>query len=164
MLVSVQLDGDRLALGMEPEQDELEHPVLACVASSMDLPRLDVRDRTRLQALLRLSLDGQRAVAFQHVHNFVALVIVAAVRPARRSLQPGDDQLVFVDSRQLGTEKRRLGKRSRGGHETLSYRADGDADNQYPGDHRRADGVTSEAHSAFLPDAVGPEVVDANLS
>src|SRR5262245_43664575 len=137
MLLSVQLDGERLALRMEPEQDELEYFVLACVTSGMDLSRRDVRDRTRLQALLRLPLDGQRAVAFQHVHDFVAIVIVPAVGPARCCLQPGDNQLVFVDSHQLRTEKRHLGKRRRGSQETLSYRADGDADNQYPGDHRR---------------------------
>src|SRR5215470_11074636 len=164
MLRSVQLDGDRLTLRMEPEQNELEHVFLACVASGMDLSRRDVRHHTRLQALLRLSLNDQRPVAFQHVYDFVAFVIVPAVRPARRGLQPGDNQLVFVDSHQVCTEKRGLEKRRRGGQETLSYRAGGDADNQYPGDHRRADGLAFVTHGAFLRDAVAPEVVDANLS
>ena len=104
---------------MDPEQEELERLRPARVAPGVNLPRRHVRYRTGLQALLWLSLGDQRAVALQHVDDLVASVIVPAMRPARGGLQPGDDQLVVVDSRQVGAEKRGLGERRRRCDETV---------------------------------------------
>src|SRR5258705_13528015 len=140
-----------MALYVNPEQEELERLRSASVAACGNLSRRHVGYRTRLQALLWLSLRDQRTVALQHVYDLVASVIVPAMRPARSGLQPGDDQLVVVDSRQVGAEKWGLGERRRRRDEKVAGRADADATQQRPDDHQPADRSASERHGAFLP-------------
>src|SRR5258705_9122759 len=140
-----------MALYVNPEQEELERLRPARVAACVNLSRRHVRYRTRLQALLWLSLRDQRTVALQHVYDLVASVIVPAMRPARSGLQPGDDQLVVVDSRQVGAEQWDLGERTRRRDEKVAGRADADATRQLPDDHQPADRSPSEPHGGFLP-------------
>src|SRR6516165_3031415 len=98
---------------MDPEDEELERLLRARVAPGVYLPRRHIRYRARSQRLLRLALRVEYPIALEHVHYLVTCVVVPTVRPARGGLQPGDDQLVLVHSRQVRAEKHGLGERRR---------------------------------------------------
>src|SRR5215467_6774074 len=151
---SVQLDRDRLALRMDPEEEELERLLRARIAPGVYLPRRHIRYRPRSQRLLRLAVRVEHPIALEHVYDLVTCVVVPTVRPARCGLQPRDDQLVLVHSRQVSAEKHGLGERRRGCDEALARGADADADQQRSDEHPRAGRSISEMHETFLRVAV----------